>query len=1066
MNLKIPGILLALVTGFLPLTAQTTYRSIPMDCGGWFSGFVVHSSGRLYGFGDVFGMWRSNDAGQSWQYLQGDFITNETFINACDVATTDADRVTFMNGAGATNSRVYTSMDGGGTWALRLSDIAARRDRGATPIIYHPTNDDELWLASARTGVTGSLWRSLDGGANWSKMGGTTFNTVVATTLYVRPEFPDQIWVGAAGGLYVSANRGVSFTRVWSNAGGVAPFNNPIPTVSAIARRGDGVGYIATNTKGWRITATDYNNPATYTTTATVSYWGGWGPTAATVLADGSFLTDTADGNTGRSTDGGLTWTNLAMQLLTPPTPPWTTAATPTTKADSGRDMIVQDPTNPSRWFMTGGIAPVISLDSGATWKYPPTLNGIAGVPTFKVRFPRGSLTTALIPASDQGGFTVTDGGSSGQVTTCIRASLNEQQTYHDIMSSDDGQILVAAGTDQTFSTSIIARSTNGGVSWTKLNLAGTGLPASYEGITRAIMKPGDTTDFLVLLGSDFDQPDNNPGLYRTINSGLTFTKVTDIPDGVSTGSRYHHGNSWLETDGVNLNTRYLSLSADGYKNSNTAARGFWRSTNGGSNWAKTSTQPFGTDWILCMAVDRATAGRIWVAGGYQGIKRSSNSGDTWISVGSFTDATGVDAANGRIAVTGRRSGDTWNKIYYSDDNGDTWAEKTGPGYRFANASAVAVDPNRAGQIWVSGMSVNVINPPAQPAYEPFNYTAGPGALSYQNGSTGWSTAWDSTANDINATGFTYTSGADTLVTSGGRAVTGGYRNSFRSLPAAYTSGTYWFSFLARSDSSGSGYGGLSLFDGAGTERVFFGQPNDMANWGIAGGTIPTSSTANQAFIVVRVVLGAGNDTATLWINPALSSTPSDVSAASVRTTEMSFDRIRIASANAFHCDEIRFGQTFSSVAPIVSPPSTALYNFRTTHSLAADGSQDLLTPAGDGVANLLKFAFNMLGSGTGQASTLTTPNAAVLSSSGSAGLPFGGLDVTGKLQLNYLRRKASAAPGITYTVEFSDTLASWASNPSATESATSIDATFERVTVTESLILTRRFVRIRVSSL
>ena len=63
MNLKILGLLLALVTGVLPLTAQTTYRSFPSDCVGYFSGFAIDASGRLYGFGDVFGMWRSDDAG-------------------------------------------------------------------------------------------------------------------------------------------------------------------------------------------------------------------------------------------------------------------------------------------------------------------------------------------------------------------------------------------------------------------------------------------------------------------------------------------------------------------------------------------------------------------------------------------------------------------------------------------------------------------------------------------------------------------------------------------------------------------------------------------------------------------------------------------------------------------------------------------------------------------------------------------------------------------------------------------------------------------------------------------
>ena len=65
---------------------------------------------------------------------------------------------------------------------------------------------------------------------------------------------------------------------------------------------------------------------------------------------------------------------------------------------------------------------------------------------------------------------------------------------------------------------------------------------------------------------------------------------------------------------------------------------------------------------------------------------------------------------------------------------------------------------------------------------------------------------------------------------------------------------------------------------------------------------------------------------------------------------------------------------------------------------LAADGSQDLLTPAGDGVKNLLKFAFNMIGSGAGQGATLATPNSAVLAPDGFAGLPSAAVNGSGKL--------------------------------------------------------------------
>lgn len=73
----------------------------------------------------------------------------------------------------------------------------------------------------------------------------------------------------------------------------------------------------------------------------------------------------------------------------------------------------------------------------------------------------------------------------------------------------------------------------------------------------------------------------------------------------------------------------------------------------------------------------------------------------------------------------------------------------------------------------------------------------------------------------------------------------------------------------------------------------------------------------------------------------------------------------------------------------------------------------------------------------------------------------------TGKIQVTYIRRKSERNSGITYTVEFSDALRSWAVNGSAIEGVPlSLDATFERVTVTDSLNTpASRFVRIKITA-
>ena len=153
-----------------------------------------------------------------------------------------------------------------------------------------------------------------------------------------------------------------------------------------------------------------------------------------------------------------------------------------------------------------------------------------------------------------------------------------------------------------------------------------------------------------------------------------------------------------------------------------------------------------------------------------------------------------------------------------------------------------------------------------------------------------------------------------------------------------------------------------------------------------------------------------------------------------------------------------------------LSQPLSGLQFFRATYGLTGDGSQDTAAPAGDGVPNLIKYAFNMLGGGPAQAPVLATPNASVLTMAGSAGLPRVGIEpVSGKLQLSYIRRKAAANSGLNYAVAFSNDLGAadpWAVNASATEIVTSIDTSCERVTVTDSLTSSaRRFVRVFVTA-
>jgi len=157
-----------------------------------------------------------------------------------------------------------------------------------------------------------------------------------------------------------------------------------------------------------------------------------------------------------------------------------------------------------------------------------------------------------------------------------------------------------------------------------------------------------------------------------------------------------------------------------------------------------------------------------------------------------------------------------------------------------------------------------------------------------------------------------------------------------------------------------------------------------------------------------------------------------------------------------------------SASAPNLSVNS--LDAWRAFHGLPEDGSLDL-DSAGDQVSNLMKYALNLApNSGDLTRSTvagLSNPDGTTLAE--LTGMPVARREASGHLSLTYLRRKAGTSPGVSYEVLFADDSLglSWAANPSASESVSSIDPNWERVRITDSFAFTQkraRFARLKIS--
>ncbi len=189
----------------------------------------------------------------------------------------------------------------------------------------------------------------------------------------------------------------------------------------------------------------------------------------------------------------------------------------------------------------------------------------------------------------------------------------------------------------------------------------------------------------------------------------------------------------------------------------------------------------------------------------------------------------------------------------------------------------------------------------------------------------------------------------------------------------------------------------------------------------VSGGTTPYTTFAVSGFDGGTTGLTSGSVT----VNPLLGSLTVSGTPVAVGTASFTLNVTDSAGATLVNLYTITITRGYATWAS----------GFGLT---GANALPDAM-PFGDGVPNLLKYAFNMDGSGPDAQSLVQT--------TGTAGLPSltqSGSDTKVVLHLEYLRRKFS---GLIYTPEQSTTLGAWMP-VTATETVTDIDAEWERVAI------------------
>lgn len=184
------------------------------------------------------GVWKTTDAGLNWKNVS-DAAFACASMGALDVSDSDPRVVWAGTGSDGIRSNVsigcgvYRSRDAGATWSF-----AGLRDAGQIgALVVHPSNPDAAWVAAIgdpfKPTPTRGVFRTTDGGATWTKSLSLSDSTG-AVDLELKPDDPNTIyavmWRGerkpwtiisgaTEGGLYKSVDGGAT----WSKLGGGLP---------------------------------------------------------------------------------------------------------------------------------------------------------------------------------------------------------------------------------------------------------------------------------------------------------------------------------------------------------------------------------------------------------------------------------------------------------------------------------------------------------------------------------------------------------------------------------------------------------------------------------------------------------------------------------------------------------------------------------------------------------------------------------------------------------------------------------------------------------------------------
>jgi photosystem II stability/assembly factor-like uncharacterized protein len=598
------------------------------------------------------GLWISPDGGASWRANQ-DFLPNLSVTTiAFDPANAD---VVYLGTGEASGGLVgvgaFKSTDGGNTWQYLASTNAdANPDwRFVNRLAVHPTQPNVLLAALTNNSrATGAVYRSTDGGANWTRASGAK-----ALDIAFDPHNPSNAIAGLDdGSVLYSRDAGVTWTRTAKLVPSPSGRQNTARIEIAFARSQASLAYASVdNAKGevWR----SNDAGASWQQLSTPEHLGGQGDYANAIWVDPTDANHVvvAGLDVYQSRDGGATFNKVSDWRQTP------------ASAHADHHALVSPPTfgaaNPMLYNGDdGGIYRANNIYAIATTGWSNMNNGLA-VTQFYSGAGRAAAGGRVIGGTQDNGALQLTGG-----------------TWRPFRGGDGGFSAVDPASDLVFYGEYvylaIHRSTNGGQS------------ASYicGGITEALPAEEGGNDY---CGADATKKANfiSPFILDPNNSNRLLAGAASL--WLSENARATPVTWRVIKNPSPATDNFISAIAVAEGNSNVAWVGhnngeIYRSQDAAGsspNWTRVAQGAIPLRTVNRIVVDRANPNRVMVAlTGFvpNNLWQTTDGGATWTSItGNLPNAPIFDVKR-HAAHPAWLYAATSVGVFTSEDGGATWS--------------------------------------------------------------------------------------------------------------------------------------------------------------------------------------------------------------------------------------------------------------------------------------------------------------------------------------------------------------------------------------------------------